>query len=137
VDRAIGEVVEAMDDANVIVASDHGFHIEQDVTGDIYHHRKAPPGIFVAAGPAFRPGRVDGLGLYDMMPLLAYLKGFPLADDLPGRVPEEIFTAPFLATNRVRKVASYGRRGSVTTASPDAAADEAMMERLRALGYVN
>jgi hypothetical protein len=53
-----------------------------------------------------------------MMPLLAYLKGFPLADDLPGRVPEEIFTAPFLATNRVRKVASYGRRGSVTTASP-------------------
>ena len=137
VDRAVGEIVDAFGPGtNVVLVSDHGFHVESDITGAIYHHRQAPPGIFVAAGPAFRPGPIAGLGLYDLLPMVAYLKGFPVANDLEGHVPERVFDPSFLANHRVRVVASYGRRGAAVTAPAEGGADEALMERLRALGYV-
>ena len=131
-DRALGEMMQAMGEANVVVVSDHGFPRE----GDLYHHQRAPAGIFLAKGPAFRPGPVADLGLYDMLPLLAALEGLEVAEDLPGRVPEEVFAPGFLASRPVRRVATYGRRRDLTVAQGSPEADEEMLERLRALGYV-
>jgi hypothetical protein len=122
----------------VIVVSDHGFQLEE--TGPertpVYHHMSGPDGIFLAAGPAFRAGRVSGLTVFDVLPLLAALKGFPVADDLPGRVPERVFDPGFFSSHPVRHVATYGRRGSLTAAAAGPATDEAALERLRALGYI-
>jgi hypothetical protein len=137
VDRALGQIIQAFGEGNVLVISDHGFQLEvYPESPTLYHHRRTPPGIFLAAGPAFRRGRVEGLSLYDIMPLMTYLKRFPVADDLEGRVPEQVLAPEFLASNPARRVASYGPRGAVVTASGASATDEAQLERLRALGYI-
>jgi hypothetical protein len=137
VDRALGQIVESFGEGNVLVISDHGFRLEiYPGSPTMYHHRRTPPGIFLAAGPAFRPGRVEGLSLYDIMPLMTCLKRFPVAEDLEGHVPEKVLDPTFLANAPVRRVATYGPRGAVVTARGGGVADEAQLERLRALGYI-
>jgi predicted AlkP superfamily phosphohydrolase/phosphomutase len=136
VDRQLGELLQAYGDGNVIVLSDHGFHLVSHWPdwNRTYGHGDAPSGIFVARGPAFTPGRVDGLSVYDVFPLLARLKGLPVADDLAGRIPEEVLS-PSARARPITRVARYGAAAPV--AEGDAAADDReMMERLRALGYV-
>jgi len=140
VDRALGDVMAAFGEANVVVVSDHGFALEATGVGEdetrLYHHMLKPAGIFLAAGPAFRPGRYEGLSVYDILPTLAVLKRLPLADNLPGRVHEEIFEPAFLAATPIQRVAAYDRRGAVRGAGAGSAADGAAMDRLRALGYI-
>jgi Type I phosphodiesterase / nucleotide pyrophosphatase len=137
-DRAIGEIAAAFGPANVLVISDHGFQVEEDPKSHAreYHHMRAPDGIFVAAGPAFGHGRVEGLTVYDVLPLLAYLKGFPVAEDLSGHVPLRVFAAAFAAKHSVVSVASYGTRRAPTTVAARSHTDAAVMDHLRALGYV-
>ena len=132
VDAAIGDLRKAYPEANVIVVSDHGFQMEEGA----YNHTQAPDGIFVAAGPAFRAGRVDGLSVFDVMPLLLYLKGLPQADDFPGKLPEAVLDPELLKQQAPTRIATYrdgyaARRGGGTTD-----ADAEMHERLKALGYV-
>jgi Type I phosphodiesterase / nucleotide pyrophosphatase len=136
VDRALGEILGAVGEANVVVVSDHGFRRETQDGKPVYQHRTAPPGVFLAAGPAIRPGPVEGLDIYSVMPLLASLKRLPVADDLEGRLREDVLDPAFLAKNPVVRVASYGRRGAITVAREASGADQEMLERLRALGYV-
>ena len=95
------------------------------------------PGIFIASGPAFRPGRVDGLGVLDVMPALLYLKGFAIADDMPGRVAEDLFDETFLQNHPATRVASYRQDVASELAGGTAEGDEQMLDRLRALGYIN
>lgn len=135
-DRALGEILAAFGDANVVVVSDHGFQREERKDKTSYNHRKGPPGILLVSGPAFRRGHVEGLGVYDVMPMLAYLKGFPVADDLAGKLREDVFAPSFQAAQPIVRVATYGRRGSVATAQSSTETDEEMLERLRALGYI-
>jgi hypothetical protein len=133
VDRALGRIRQAFGAANVIVVSDHGFAIEGAKAG----HSAAPPGVFLAAGPAFRPGRVDGLSVLDVMPLLLYLKGFPLARDVDGRLPAEVLQPGLLAARPPGHVETYGKQGrTAARAGGGSDVDAAMIERLRALGYL-
>jgi Type I phosphodiesterase / nucleotide pyrophosphatase len=140
VDRALGDLLAAMGETNVVVVSDHGFHLETTGEGAeqtrLYHHMLKPPGVFIAAGPAFRPGRVEGMTVYDVLPTLVVLKRLPLAQNLPGRVHDEVFAPAFLSGTPIQRVASYGRRGGVRGAGAGTAADEEALERLRALGYI-
>ncbi len=137
-DRAIGEIVDAFGPANVIVVSDHGFQLEKMQGSEVleYHHERSPDGIFIAAGPAFAHGRIGGMTVLDVMPLLAYLKGLPVADDLEGRVPIQAFDTAFVRSHPATSIASYGTRSAPTIAVASGAADDAVMEHLRALGYV-
>jgi hypothetical protein len=140
VDRALGELLRAMGEVNVVVLSDHGFQLEAEGAArtPVYHHMSGPPGVFLAAGPAVRAGRVEGLGVYDALPLLAAVKGFPIADDLPGKTPERVLDAGYRASVPIRRVATYGRRrrGSRPEAGAGTQADQEALERLRALGYI-
>lgn len=138
VDRALGEMVAAFGEGNVIVVSDHGFtlHGSPDDPASTYHHGSGPDGVFLASGPAFRPGRVEGLTVYDVLPLLLYLKGFPVAEDLPGHVPLEAFAEGFRAGRPVRTVATFGGRETEAGGAGDPTVDGEVLERLRALGYV-
>jgi hypothetical protein len=146
-DRAIGELAAGFGDSNVIVVSDHGFQLEhphperaahdEDAPNTIaYRHADAPPGIFLAAGPAFRPGAVEGISIYDVLPMLLYLKGFPTAEDQKGRVPRDAFDAAFLAAHGELRIATYGPHEAERVAHGDAAVDVEVTERLRALGYI-
>jgi hypothetical protein len=133
-DRALGRIQEAFGDGNVIVVSDHGFELEPN---GLYGHGNAPPGVFIAAGPAFRPGRIDGLSVLDVLPLLLYLKGFPVADDFDGRLRLEALAPELLAARPPRRIATYGTAGEGGGAADSAAdVDAEMLERLRALGYL-
>lgn len=139
-DRLVGELLAACGPAcNVIVLSDHGFALE-DFPGGLqrYHHAHTlPPGILLAAGPAFKPGRVDDLSVYDVLPLLAYLKGLPVARDLNGHLPLELLAPELLAAQPPREIDTYGTRAQpADLASGVEAVDEEMLERLRALGYI-
>jgi len=140
VDRALGEVMAAFGDANVVVVSDHGFALETTGVGAeetrLYHHMLKPPGVFLAAGPAFRPGHYEGISVYDILPMLVVLKRLPLAENLPGHVHEEVFEPAFLSSAPIQRVAAYHRRGSPRGAGAGSAADEEALERLRALGYI-
>jgi hypothetical protein len=136
IDAAVGELVEAFGDGNVIVVSDHGFRLEGGSPNTrAYGHRQPYPGIFIAAGPAFRSGTVEGLSVFDIFPMLLYLKGLPIPEDL------ELNPVPFAQSFRdalpVQRIASYGVMQHHGEASERTGADERMLERLRAVGYIN
>lgn len=135
-DRALGEILAATGEANVVVLSDHGFELEGEGPERAYNHQDAPPGIFIGAGPAFAPGRVEGLSVGDVFPLLAYLKALPVADNIPGRLPVAALAPAVLAGRPLERVREYAVD---TQYGADAASEEAdaeMLERLRALGYL-
>ncbi len=134
VDRALGRIQEAFGLGNIIVVSDHGFQLEG---AQSYTHSQAPAGIFLAAGPAFRPGRIEGLSVLDVLPLLLFLKGFAVAEDFDGKLPVQALDPVLLAARPPRRIASYGTRGRTAHVAPGAAdVDAQMLERLRALGYL-
>jgi hypothetical protein len=137
-DAFLGELMEAFGPGNVIVMSDHGFHLESYWPNweQAYAHEFAPDGIFIAAGPAFGHGRVEGLSVYDVFPIMAQLKGFPLAKDLPGRLPLEVFTES-LRSKPVQHVATYGQRDVRAAAGTSSETDDQMIDHLKALGYLD
>jgi hypothetical protein len=137
VDRALGEILAAFGDASVVVVSDHGFSAYPLDGRPEANHKNAPGGIFIAAGAPFQPGRVQGLSIYDVLPLLLYVKGLPVADDFVEELDERLIAGDFLARHPIRRVASYGRRaprGAVPRSDP--AADAEALDHLRTLGYI-
>ena len=136
VDRALGDLLEAFGGGNVVIVSDHGWALQSQGESPDYGHRKAPDGMFLAEGPAFQPGRVDGLSVFDILPLMLRLKDFPVAADMAGRVPEEVLRRDFLERHPLKRIATYGRREDVTGAPGSAAVDAEMLDRLRGLGYI-
>lgn len=104
------------------------------------HHRWE--GIFLAAGPGIMPGaRLDELSIVDVAPLVLHSLGLPVPDDMAGRVPVELFTAEERRRNPPQRV-----HAAATPSAPSAPAVEidfepgeqtAVMQRLRALGYID
>lgn len=135
-DRVLGELLQAFGPGNVVVLSDHGFQLEGEQGKPSYQHMHAPDGIFIGVGSPFRPGRIDNLSVYDVFPLLLYLKDLPLARILEGRLDERLIQATRLAERPVRRVARYDALARAPRASGAPEVDREMIERLRALGYL-
>lgn len=99
-----------------------------------------PVGIFLAAGPAIRhlPRRVR-LSVLDVAPLVTYLAGRPLPDDLDGRLDPDWIEPEHLARRPVRYVAAAEAPGlpDEDDAVTEAEDDEDVKRRLRALGYLD
>jgi predicted AlkP superfamily phosphohydrolase/phosphomutase len=97
-----------------------------------------PTGVFVAAGRGIRTleGRVS-LSVLDVAPLVFWLAGQPIPDDLEGRLPEEILDPALLAASppRVVPAASVPVLADEAPAPAGEAGDEEILERLRSLGY--
>jgi predicted AlkP superfamily phosphohydrolase/phosphomutase len=92
-------------------------------------------GIFIAYGPAVRPGSlVAGAGIVDIAPTVLYALGMPVPDDMDGRVLSEIFTEAFRARWEVRKsrVGASARR----VQGLSAAEEQKIRAQLRGLGYL-
>jgi hypothetical protein len=100
------------------------------------HH---PQAIFLAAGGPIRArvGR-DRLSVLDVAPLLLYLAGQPIPDDLEGALPRDWLQPAYLAAHPPRGVpAAQAPRLAPAAGAPDAAVGDAeMQERLRSLGYL-
>jgi hypothetical protein len=135
-DRALGDLLQAFGPGSVVALSDHGFRLEGGQDRRSYNHTSAPDGIFIGAGTAFRPGRVEGLSVYDVLPLLLYLKDLPIAAPLEGRLDERLISPALLAERPVRRVARYEAAPPPPRAKGAPDVDSEMIERLRALGYL-
>jgi MFS family permease len=93
-----------------------------------------PVGELLVAGTAARPGDLGEASERDVAPTVLHLLGLPRSRELDGRVLEEALTAPFREAHPVRTVDSYG--GRAVGRPTDSGFDRAMLEELKALGYI-
>ncbi len=61
-------------------------------------------GIFVANGPDFTSGQIDGARLYDLGPTLLHLYNIPIPSNMDGKVLTEIFSSKSEASTREPEV---------------------------------
>ncbi len=149
-DRMLGEILSRVDPSSlVLVVSDHGFKNgagrprdePPDVEGQPARWHR-PYGIFIASGPMIVPGEKDPLGLLDITPIVLEAAGFPVAADMPGSVPADLFTGEFLASRPRERIATYETGGRKEAPPPPEMDDEAqraamaLEENLRSLGYI-
>jgi predicted AlkP superfamily phosphohydrolase/phosphomutase len=102
-----------------------------------------PDGVFLARGPLFRrSSRIGPLSILDVTPILLYCLGHPIPAEFEGRLPEEAFDAAALASRAVIREEESDAPAAFAepaTGVPDLdpEAEEEIVRRLRALGYVN
>jgi hypothetical protein len=93
--------------------------------------------VFLAAGGPFAhvPQR-ERISVLEVAPLLFYLAGAPVPDDLERGVPVRLLDPASVAARPVQAVAAAELPG-LPPEPDDAQVDDAvLLERLRALGYV-
>ena len=133
-DALLGRLMQAFDERDfVLVLSDHGFeasHSRLTMPG-IHESDEARDGILYARGPGIAAGSTaEPIGYLDVMPTLLSALGIAQADDLAGAV------APFLRVQGSGHVASYADTPFERVSTPASAVDEAILEKLRTLGYI-
>jgi predicted AlkP superfamily phosphohydrolase/phosphomutase/Flp pilus assembly protein TadD len=149
-DQVLGDFLAAVDaDTTLVVLSDHGFQLgvlqdDPSKTRDMrrvserYHRMQ---GILYLYGRGVRPGaRIEGATQLDVTPTVLTLLGLVPAKDMPGRV----LTAALTVAEPVRGVATYEPAPSAAGGGApgageahDGTVDPAVLERLRALGYLD
>lgn len=98
------------------------------------HH---PDGIFVAAGPEIQRGvRLPPLSILDVAPLMIHQLGLPVADTLEGRLVTEALTPQALSVRPPQVETGTMMVASVGELPLDSEAEAEILDRLRALGYV-
>ena len=105
---------------------------ETNLTGS---HRM--PGLIAMAGPGIKPGyRLRSASVLDITPTLLYWLGLPVADDMQGRVLLDSMIPALRRERPVRRIPTYERGGARKAAETVSTADEALLERLKSLGYI-
>lgn len=136
-DELIGSwLAKASPNTVVIIVSDHGFNLVDDVKHPRgWHDRNA---IFFAAGGPIRPGAtIQGTGrLFDVTPTVLALLGVPIAEDLEGRVLEELIEPEWLEAHPIAKIRTYGKHERERLPSSGSSSDEDIAARLQQFGYM-
>lgn len=139
IDDAIGNIIDEYGAGNVILVSDHGFKLETNENKPDkkrYHHKTAPDGIFIANGPVFGSGDIGNISIYDIFPLLATLKGFPIAKSLEGVVPMDVFADQFRRKIPQKTIKKYPDLKKPSFITGNRATNREIKRRLKALGYL-
>jgi tetratricopeptide (TPR) repeat protein len=147
-DGVVGDFLDRLDaDTTLVVLSDHGFQLGalQDDPSKTRDMRRVSErfhridGMLYLAGRGVRRGAaIEGATQLDVTPTVLTLLGLAPATDMPGRVLAGALDLPEPA----RVLASYepaAGGGAVVPAdgAHDGAVDPAVLERLRALGYLD
>lgn len=99
-------------------------------------HGWLPPGIFIASGPDIDPtADLTGIRIHDITPTLLYGMGLPIAKDFAGKSWQSLYTAAYQSAHPTKLIDSWGKAGP-GTATKSKATDDAMLEQLRSLGYI-
>ncbi|MDH3197258.1 MAG: alkaline phosphatase family protein [Candidatus Krumholzibacteria bacterium] len=144
-DEILGEIMDRMEDGTVLmVISDHGFKSgtsrlrnrpEIWAGNAAQWHRKS--GIVALYGHGIRRGaKIHGASILDVAPTVLALQGLPRAADMPGKVLELAFESELRAALNPNVVATLDREREETAVAGSAAASEATMKKLEALGYL-
>jgi len=105
---------------------------------DAFSGGHSPVGVFLAAGGPIAPSAERArLSAIDIAPLLLHLSGLPIPDDLEGRLPVELLAPAHLARHPPLRVPASRLPGLPAEIAPgERRPDPALIERLRALGYL-
>ncbi|MEN8183962.1 MAG: alkaline phosphatase family protein [Myxococcota bacterium] len=96
-----------------------------------------PIGVFLASGGPIAASAERGrISVLDVAPLLFYLAGQPIPDDLEGELPRDWIHPEVLAARPPETIAASEIPGFVVDGAPAAGVDPDLTEKLRALGYV-
>lgn len=144
-DLMLGRLMKLIDDETAVcIVSDHGFHCDhlrpsgssaiRDGRPVAWHR---PQGVLAFWGPGIRKdSTLFGASLLDITPTILNALGMANAEDMDGRPLMQIWdTQP----ESIERVPSYEREGETSDAErgpPDIAAESAMLEQLRQLGYI-
>jgi predicted AlkP superfamily phosphohydrolase/phosphomutase len=106
------------------------------IFGDGFSGTHHPTAVFAAAGGAVRHDAKRGeLSVLDIAPLYAYLAGAQIPDDLPGKLATHWIEPRTLAGHPPRFIPASALKRLPAPAAP-AIPDAELLERLRAMGYV-
>jgi predicted AlkP superfamily phosphohydrolase/phosphomutase len=99
-------------------------------------------GVFIAKGPktVHIADPLPGLNIADLAPTILYAMGLPIPEDMDGKVLTQIFDPASVQAQPAQFGSTVGRWPSEEEAQPilekTQSGEEAIVERLRALGYV-
>lgn len=143
-DRVLGEILTlAGEETIVIIVSDHGFLFGErrlaapsEVLGGeaaLWHRNE---GVILFSGPGVRRGvGLPPVSILDVTPTILWLMGLPVASDMAGRPVVTAFEPEYLEDHPIEVIPTY-ETGERETGALAGAEDEAIEERLRALGYL-
>lgn len=123
---------------HLMILSDHGFERSESTTGlgGTHETEKTTRALFVLKGPRIRRGvMLDPIDVLDVMPTMLELAGLPAAKDMPGKIAAQAFQPG--QDRFLPRVDSYELVRGEEHDVEESAGDEAMKERLRALGYID
>lgn len=138
-DESLGGVMKRLRPGDtLLVMSDHGFGFqEQD---GLYGHRfGTPPGMLFLWGGEFQRGRrIEGATVYDPLPILLRVCGFPQAQDMPGRCPEELLADDFRSAHPpLAPIKSYGDHVPGGSYQLSGDVNKELQQHLKGLGYLD
>ncbi len=119
----------------VLVLSDHGFEGGQDLAAltGVHETDAALDGVLFARGPGIAPGSsTNGTSVNDVTPTVLAWWGLPLADDFDGQVGA--FLTPLAA--QPDRIATYDVGEIERIEATASGSEDEIMDRLRALGYI-
>ncbi len=133
-----GDALEAAWPEGTLQVEGGGTHpVRKVVYGDGFTGDHDPTGVFIAAGPAFRPQRErQRLSVLDITPLAIHLAGGAIPDDLEGTLPESWLEPAWLAARPIRVVPADSIERLPPPTGP-AVDDAVLRERLRSMGYID
>ena len=134
-----GDVLDRLWPDGRVRLGDETVPIREFTQADDFSGTHHPIGIFIAAGARIQPKaeRID-ISVLDLAPLVYYLAGQPLPDDLEGALPVAALDPGGLAERPPQRVAASAapRLHNRSSSAVGAAGDQEVTERLRSLGYV-
>ncbi|MFC6614901.1 alkaline phosphatase family protein [Halopenitus salinus] len=68
-------------------------------------------GIFIASGPSFETGTIDGANVFDIAPTLLYLQDCPVPTAMDGTVLTGLFPSEIVNERKIGKTEKYGQSG--------------------------
>jgi predicted AlkP superfamily phosphohydrolase/phosphomutase len=136
VDSVLGAFMKlAGDSTNIIIVSDHGFSPSFRSLQQAGHYH-GPPGILIACGPSIPAGvEIEHASVFDITPTILALAGIPVAEDMEGRVLEDMIRPEFLVRHPVDFTSTY-ETGSARTVVRKSGIEKDLYKKLQALGYI-
>ena len=114
--------------------------MEQELPNTYNSGKHRLQGVLLALGPRVPANvTIEGANLLDLAPTLLALLGLPAADDMPGRVLGELFPGDAQPANErvpTYETTPFGANASDEPEGINSDVDEAVLERLRSLGYL-
>jgi arylsulfatase A-like enzyme len=96
---------------------------------------KATKGIFIASGPIIeQSSQLDSVHSLDITPTLLVAMGLPVAKDFDGTARLELFEKSFLQSHPPKSISTWGTSEPGEPMASEV--DEALIEELKALGYL-